>query len=595
MSPAPAALAVALRLSLSLALFAPAALAQPQRTLAVSYFDVNATDPELLVLKKGLADMLISDLSVVKGLQLVEREKLNGALDELKLAKSPFVDPASAVKLGKGLSATHMLTGSLTAFKGKLRISARVFDVQTSAVLQGKDVEGEVADFFALEKELVELLVAALELKPDVKEKAALRRSQTESLPALKSYARGLDQLDQGDQAAARESFLAAREADPSWQRVKAAIDGLKAELGKVQARREGTLQEKLERLSNDDPQLYEKVERLSDPDDLPYAEREPVKLLVLEHLARKGLKPWKKMTPRGRIGDSARKHWETEQLLQEVGAFGGAPQSLRSTPVLLEYLARKYADDPTLLDRLQRDAERSRLLLTKADLKAPVPTVQGSGDYVDRHKAHWGFLERLAKSAPLPAGLSRAPLEAQARLEALLAAEKQRRKQEFEREFDRRLAALDPKDKELSAVINTLYVALQEEDDRLDSAKKRVRIARWLLEHPDARPHSGGADRPHYTEVSALLDLMTRYDDDPSMWDVIPGAGEYLLEKYPDASFLPSQLKLHLKGIEERRTDGLERAQRAWDEERARRDELKAGDEVRALFTRAGALAKKR
>ena len=48
----------------ALALVVLAVTAQT-RTLAVSYFDVNATDPELQVLKKGLADMLISDLSVV--------------------------------------------------------------------------------------------------------------------------------------------------------------------------------------------------------------------------------------------------------------------------------------------------------------------------------------------------------------------------------------------------------------------------------------------------------------------------------------------------------------------------------------------------
>jgi TolB-like protein len=584
--------------ALALVLLVPLAASAQSRTLAVSYFDVNATDPELQVLKKGLADMLISDLSAVKGLQVVEREKLNSALDELKLAQSPFVDPKSAVKLGKGLSATHMLTGSLTAFKGKLRISARVFDVQTSQVMQGKDVEGEVDDFFGLEKELVELLVAALELKPDVKEKAALRKSQTESLPALKSYAKGLDQLDRGETQSARDSFEAARSADPNWKQAQRAIDSLKSAIGKVEAKREGTLQEKLAALRPDDPDLYEKLEKLSHPQDLPYSDRDLVKLTVLEHVAKSGLKPWKKTLPRGRIGDSTRRHWEAHELERIVSAFGGAPQSLRTTPVLLEYLARKYSDDPSFLDTMENNVTRSHKALEKADLKAPIPEMQGSGEYVDRHKIHYAFLTRMAEAVPLPRGLSRNPLEAQKRLEELLEKEKVRRRKELESEFERRIAALDPKDPKLNDEINALQYALQEErgDEavRVDAAKKRVRLARWLLDHPEAKPFSGTAKEPHYSEVWDLLGYMSRFDKDPSQWDVIPGAGEYLLKKYPDTPYVVSQLKLHLRGIEENRKEDLERMKKRWAEEQRIRDELKVSDEVRALFTRAGELARK-
>ena len=528
-------------------------------------------------------------------MQIVEREKLNAALDELKLAESPFVDPKTAVKLGKGLSATHMLTGSLTAFKGKLRISARVFDVQSSAVLQGKDVEGDVGDFFALEKELVELLVAALELKPDVKEKAALRRSQTESLPALKSYAKGLDQLDKGDKQGARESFEAAQEADPNWQRARAAMDRLRAAIGSVEAKRGATLQEKLAQLSNDDPDLYQKLEKLSQPEDIPYADRDLVQLQVIELVAAKGLKPWKKLYPGGRIGNSTRRHWEAEELMQTIGAFGDAPQAIRSTPVLLEYLARKYSDDPTLLHRMLHDAGRLRRSLEKVDFKAPIPEYRGSGDNIDRQRAHHEFLTRLAKVAPLPKGLSREPMESLARVDKLLADEKARRKKEFESEFARRLKGLDPKDKkQVHDELNALQVALQEEEDKLDSARKRVLLVRWLVDHPECRPHSGTEEKPFYDEVSDMLQLVTRYDDDPALWDVIPGAGEYLLKKYPDSGFLTSQLKLHLKGIEERRRDGMERAKKNWAEEQQRNPEMQASPEVRALLLRAGEMAKK-
>jgi hypothetical protein len=461
-------------------------------------------------------------------------------------------------------------------------------------VLQGNDVEGDGSAFFALEKELVALRIAALELKPDVMEKAALRKSQTESLPALKSYALGLDQLDRGDKESAQESFKAAQEADPNWQRVKAAVDSLKSAIGKVEKKREGTRLEKLGQLRGDEPDLQKLLEKLSAPNDLPYAERDLVQLQVLEYVAAKGWKPSRSISPDSRLGSSTRSHWEAQELVQTLNAFGDVPQSLRAVPVLFEYLARKYSDDPTLLDRMRRDVENVRLRLDKADLKGPIPDYRGSGDNIDRQRAHHEFLNRLARVVPLPKGLSRDPLEAQKRVEDLLAKEKVRRRKEFESEFDRRLAALEPSDDKLNEELGRLQIAAQEEEDRADGARRRVRLARWLVDHPDARPHSGTKEDPYWTEVSEFLQIIVRYRPDPTLWDVIPGAGEYLLKKYPHAKYLTSQLKLHLKDIEENRKDGVERAAKRWAEQSGRNGELQASKEVRELLQRAGAVGKK-
>ena len=46
------------------------------RIVAISYFDNTSGTKEYDPLSKGLADMLITDLSNVKSLKIVEREKL---------------------------------------------------------------------------------------------------------------------------------------------------------------------------------------------------------------------------------------------------------------------------------------------------------------------------------------------------------------------------------------------------------------------------------------------------------------------------------------------------------------------------------------
>jgi hypothetical protein len=375
---------------------------------------------------------------------------------------------------------------------------------------------------------------------------------------------------------------------------VKDALDSLKSAIGKVEAKRDLSLQEKLAKLSPTQPDLYQQCEKLSRPDDLPYAERDLVQLQVLEFVALKGLKPSKEQVPESKLGSSTRRHWEAEELAQTLSAFGDAPQARRSVPVLWEHLVRKYSDDPTFLERCHRDIEYLRRRLSKEDFTKPIPEYQGRGDNVDRQKAHHAFLNRLAQSVPLPKGLSREPLESLKRVEELLAKEKVRRKQEFESEFSRRLAGLKAGDEKLYDEYSKLQLAAQEHDDRAEGARKRVKLLHWLVDHPDARPHSGPKHDPHYTEVWEFLQVTVRYRGDPTLWEVIPGMGEYLLKKYPDAKYLTSQLKLHMQSIEELRHDGTERAAKRWAEEAGRNGELQASKEVKELFAKAAAAGKK-
>ena len=74
-------------------------------TVAITYFDNTGGEASMEKLKKGLADMLISDLSNVRMLKIVERDKLESILKEQKLSNTKEFDPATAAKIGKLLGA----------------------------------------------------------------------------------------------------------------------------------------------------------------------------------------------------------------------------------------------------------------------------------------------------------------------------------------------------------------------------------------------------------------------------------------------------------------------------------------------------------
>ena len=82
------------------------------KRIAIIYFDNSSDDKKLDQLKKGLADMLISDLSKVSMLDVVERAKLEEILKEQNLNNSSKFDAKTATKIGKLLGAEHIMTGS---------------------------------------------------------------------------------------------------------------------------------------------------------------------------------------------------------------------------------------------------------------------------------------------------------------------------------------------------------------------------------------------------------------------------------------------------------------------------------------------------
>ena len=80
-------------------------------TVAVQSFS-NAGNPKYAVLAKGIAAMIISDLSSVPGITVLEREKLQTLIDEIQLSESGLVAQDAAAKAGRIMKAEKVLFGS---------------------------------------------------------------------------------------------------------------------------------------------------------------------------------------------------------------------------------------------------------------------------------------------------------------------------------------------------------------------------------------------------------------------------------------------------------------------------------------------------
>ncbi len=194
----------------------------PSNTVAVLYFDNRGSQRNLDPLQKGLAEMIITDLSKVKSLRVVERLRLEKLMEELNLAGTDLVDERTAPRLGKLLGAYHLIKGSFFDLTSdKVRIDAFIAQTRTGAVDATTDISGNVTDFFRLEKELVFKILDEMGIKLTDKERESILTVPTENFFAFLQYSQGIDYEDKGLYAQAIQSYQKAVQVDPKFTQAK--------------------------------------------------------------------------------------------------------------------------------------------------------------------------------------------------------------------------------------------------------------------------------------------------------------------------------------------------------------------------------------
>ena len=255
--PATAALLAAVLLATAPAL---AAVAPGGMSVVVLYFDNNTNDRSYDVLQKGLADMMVTDLSGSGRLQVVEREKLQKLLDELKLQRSRYFDPATAQRIGKGIGATYAVTGSITAFDPTVRIDVRLIEVATAKVTMAEKVVGSKDHFFDLEAELAQKFLAALDGKGQARPSGIEGGADIETVLA---YSKGLDAADRGDLDAASKALAGVVNRAPRFKLAQDRYASIMKRLYEARAHRDQILG------SGEDVLLKNAREALAHPESL--------------------------------------------------------------------------------------------------------------------------------------------------------------------------------------------------------------------------------------------------------------------------------------------------------------------------------------
>jgi len=190
----------------------------PENTIAVVDFNDEHLPPEMAPISKGLAEFTALDLAKVKSLKVIDRLKLDIIQKELKLSSSAYADPKYAPRVGKLLGSNKIVTGTVLGIGEEgIRLDGAVVDTRDSSSAATEPTEGDMKNFFKVQKDFVFDIIDKLNITLTQEERDAIEEVPTESYLAFMAYSRGLDFQSRGMYGEARQQFQQAAGADQNF------------------------------------------------------------------------------------------------------------------------------------------------------------------------------------------------------------------------------------------------------------------------------------------------------------------------------------------------------------------------------------------
>ncbi|MGH7468249.1 MAG: CsgG/HfaB family protein [Longimicrobiales bacterium] len=210
------------------------ALAQ-ERTLAntnpapgvVGVFPFLNTAPATLApLGRALAELITVDLSQTTRIRIVERAQVQRLLDEIRLAQSGSVDPATAARAGRLLGAGRIVQGRLDGTEAALRMQAAVVAVPGAGRTPAPVTQqGALRNLLTMQNNMALALYRELGVELTVAERERVLREPTQNVQALLAFGMGLEAQDAGRPAEAATHFRRAATLDPGFSEANAAAE----------------------------------------------------------------------------------------------------------------------------------------------------------------------------------------------------------------------------------------------------------------------------------------------------------------------------------------------------------------------------------
>jgi TolB-like protein len=175
-------------------------------------------------LERGIAGMMISELTQNPAARVVERQEVQHLIDEQNLGAQGRVDPQTAAKVGKLVGARYVVLGTFIDFYGDFRVDVRLVNTETSEIVKTESDRMQREHMFDIIRNIAARLMKDANLPALQRQASDERMSRQIPTEALTYYSRALLYSDHGQKDKAVEMFTRALNIFPDYTEAK---DGL--------------------------------------------------------------------------------------------------------------------------------------------------------------------------------------------------------------------------------------------------------------------------------------------------------------------------------------------------------------------------------
>jgi len=180
-------------------------------------------------LERGIAGMMISELSQNPAARVVERQEIQRLVDEQNLGAQGRVDPQTAAKVGKLVGARYVVLGTFVDFYGDFRVDLRLVNTETSEIIKVESDRMQRDHLFDIIRSLATRLMKDVNLPPLPKNVSDQRMSRQVPTEALTYYSRALLYQDRGQKDKAIDMYNKALAVFPEYAEAQTGLQRVKS------------------------------------------------------------------------------------------------------------------------------------------------------------------------------------------------------------------------------------------------------------------------------------------------------------------------------------------------------------------------------
>jgi TolB-like protein/class 3 adenylate cyclase/Tfp pilus assembly protein PilF len=156
------------------------------KSIAVLPFDNLSTDDDSEIFRDGITEDILTQLSKIKELKVISRTSV------MQYKGTEKTIP----KIAKELGVTYILEGSIRKYGDDIRVTAQLIDAANDEHMWGENYDKTLTNIFAIQTEVSQEIVAALELNLSFEEQQSIAIVPVYDIEAYKYFLKGRQEAD---------------------------------------------------------------------------------------------------------------------------------------------------------------------------------------------------------------------------------------------------------------------------------------------------------------------------------------------------------------------------------------------------------------